>query len=133
MKIDMHDGKNLVKFGGKTFLPAEKNLNFSGQTLGQTSEKFSKLCFKFCVVLRKLRSAERRCQRNHAVAGVRSGNRNRVNCRNPAVSVCQAPPLSLRAKYSPINHFVFLLNSSNIWDDLWTTSRKDSTRGALPP
>ena len=41
LKFDISDGKKLVKFGGRTFLPARKARKFSGRISGQISEQIS--------------------------------------------------------------------------------------------
>ena len=46
LKIESSNGKNLVKFGGRTFLPARK---FRGEFRGEFRRKFRKLRFKFRV------------------------------------------------------------------------------------
>ena len=65
LKFEISDGKTLVKFGGRTFLPARKAREISERISGQISEQisgnFRKLRFKFCDFSRKLRSAEGRC------------------------------------------------------------------------
>ena len=41
LKFEICDGNNLVKFLGRTFLPARKARKISWRTLGQTSEQIS--------------------------------------------------------------------------------------------
>ena len=54
LKFEISDGKNLVKFGGRAFLPASKARKNSEEIL-ETSFQISRL------FPRKLRSAEGRC------------------------------------------------------------------------
>ena len=65
LKFEISDEKNLVKFGGRIFLPARKAQKNSERILVQISEqisgKFRKLRFKFRDFFRKPRSAEGRC------------------------------------------------------------------------
>ena len=51
LKFEISDGKNLVKFGGWTFLPARKARKILGRISGRVSEQISE---KF----RKLRRAK---------------------------------------------------------------------------
>ena len=46
MKFEISDGKNLVKFGGRTFLPARKAGEISGQISEQISQKISETSFQ---------------------------------------------------------------------------------------
>ena len=41
LKFEISDGKNLVKFLGRTFLPARKARNISGRISGRISEQIS--------------------------------------------------------------------------------------------
>ena len=41
LKFEISDGKNVVKFGGRTFLPAGKAQEISGRFSGQISEQIS--------------------------------------------------------------------------------------------
>ena len=41
LKFEISDGKNLVKFLGRTFLPAKKAQEISGRISGQISERMS--------------------------------------------------------------------------------------------
>ena len=45
LKFRISDGKYLVKFGGRTSLPARKAKNISGRISGQISEKISETSF----------------------------------------------------------------------------------------
>ena len=65
LKVEISDGKNLVKFGGRT-LPARKARKISGRISGQFRENFGanfgNFVSNFAIFLfRKLRSAEGRC------------------------------------------------------------------------
>ena len=41
LKFEISDGKNLVKFGGRTLLPGRKAREISGRISGRTSEQLS--------------------------------------------------------------------------------------------
>ena len=45
LKFEIADWKNVVKFAGRTFLPARKALEISGRTSEQISEKISGTSF----------------------------------------------------------------------------------------
>ena len=45
-KFEISDGKNLVKFGGRAFLPARRARKISGQISGKISEKISETSFQ---------------------------------------------------------------------------------------
>ena len=65
LKFAISDEKNLVKFWGRTFLPAWKARKISGgisrQISEQISEQISGTSFKFRDFFRKLCSADGRC------------------------------------------------------------------------
>ena len=65
LNFEISDGKNLVKFLGRTFLPARKAKKISGRISGQISdqisEKISETSFQISRLFRKLRLAEGRC------------------------------------------------------------------------
>ena len=65
LKFEISDGKNLVKFWGRTFRLPGKHGKFRGEFRGKYRSKFQtkfqKLRFKFRAFCRKLRSAEGRC------------------------------------------------------------------------
>ena len=46
LTFEISDGKNLVKFLGRTFLPARKARKVSGRTSKQISEKISEISFQ---------------------------------------------------------------------------------------
>ena len=46
LKFEISDGKNLVKFLGRTFLPARKARNISGRISGRISKKISETPFQ---------------------------------------------------------------------------------------
>ena len=46
LKFEISDGKNLVKFFGRTFPPARKARKISGQIMDQISEKISETSFQ---------------------------------------------------------------------------------------
>ena len=46
LKFEISVGKNLVKFWGRTFLPASRGRNNSGRISGQISEKISETSFQ---------------------------------------------------------------------------------------
>ena len=66
LKFEISDGKNLVKFWERTFLPARKARKKFGANIGANfgasfGENCGKLRYKFRDFFRKFRSAERRC------------------------------------------------------------------------
>ena len=76
LKFEISDGKKLVKFGGRTFLPAKKAREISERISGQISEQISgqisgqflETSFQISRLFRKLRSAEGQCQKTNPVA-----------------------------------------------------------------
>ena len=61
LKFEISDGKNLVKFGWRTFLPARRAPKISGRIRSKLRRKFRRTFrFKFRDFCRKLRSAEGR-------------------------------------------------------------------------
>ena len=65
LKFEISDGKNLVKYWGRTFLPARKARKKSGRISGQISEQISEKIletpFQISRLFWKLCSAEGRC------------------------------------------------------------------------
>ena len=66
LKFEISDGKNLVKFLGRTFLPARKARKISGRISGQISEQISEKISETSFQISRLfseTSFSRRCQR----------------------------------------------------------------------
>ena len=62
LKFEVSDGKNLAKFGLRTFLPASKALEISGQSSEQNSGKNSETSFQISLrLLLEISFSRRRC------------------------------------------------------------------------
>ena len=90
LKSEISDGKDLVKFWGRTFLPARKAQANFGENFGATfganfGDIFGNFVSNFAIFFRKLRSAEGQCKHirhgNSAIFEMSQGCR--VTCPGP--------------------------------------------------